>query len=154
MQWIRTVSTTFKENQTRIIPVKFGQKPISGLGGDVVWRNCLRTEARKSVNLCLRNKSHVYGINPIEIHWSVHYFKTHESKHSSERWSNAGTHTRRTKCAHKNSPCHYVTGELKIAKIFFRSEIQDGHHGYHLENLSWTEMTTDLKLGRKYGGNL
>ena len=26
----------FKEDQLRIIPVKFGQNPISGLGGDVV----------------------------------------------------------------------------------------------------------------------
>ena len=68
MQWIRTVSTTLKEDQPRIIPVKFGQKQISGLGGDVVRRNCLWTDARKSVSLCLRNKSCVYGINPVEIH--------------------------------------------------------------------------------------
>ena len=27
--------TTLKEDQPRIIPVKFGQNPISGLGGDV-----------------------------------------------------------------------------------------------------------------------
>ena len=46
MQWIRTVSTTLKEDQPRIIPVKFGQKPISGLGGDVQL-------------VC------VYGINPM-----------------------------------------------------------------------------------------
>ena len=45
--------------------MKSGQNPISGLGGDVVWRNCL--------------------------------------------W----THGHETKCDHKSSPCHYVTGELK-----------------------------------------
>ena len=36
MQWTETIWTTLKEDQTRIIPVKFGQNPISGLGGDVV----------------------------------------------------------------------------------------------------------------------
>ena len=44
MQWTRTIWTTLKEDQPRIIPVKFGQNPISGLGGDVIWRNCLRTD--------------------------------------------------------------------------------------------------------------
>ena len=34
------------EDQPRIIPVKFGQNPISGLGGDVIWRNCLRMDGR------------------------------------------------------------------------------------------------------------
>ena len=38
MQWTRTIWTTLKEDQPRIIPVKFGQNPISGLGGDVVLR--------------------------------------------------------------------------------------------------------------------
>ena len=33
-----------KEHQPRIIPE--GQNPISGLGEDVVWRNCLRTDGR------------------------------------------------------------------------------------------------------------
>ena len=32
----------FERGQPRIIPVKFRQNPNSGLGGDVVWRNCLR----------------------------------------------------------------------------------------------------------------
>ena len=31
---------------TGIISVKFGQNPISGLGGDAIWRNCLRTDAQ------------------------------------------------------------------------------------------------------------
>ena len=35
MQWTRTIWTTLKEDQIRIIPVKFGQNPISGLGEDV-----------------------------------------------------------------------------------------------------------------------
>ena len=35
MQWTGTIWTTLKEDQPRIIPVKFGQNPISGLG-DVV----------------------------------------------------------------------------------------------------------------------
>ena len=36
MQWTGTVWTTLKEDQPKIIPVKFGQIPTSGLGGDVV----------------------------------------------------------------------------------------------------------------------
>ena len=36
IQWTQTIWTTLKEDQPRIIPVKFGQNPISGLGGDVV----------------------------------------------------------------------------------------------------------------------
>ena len=36
MQWIGTIWKNFKEDQSRIIPVKFGQIPTSGLGGDVV----------------------------------------------------------------------------------------------------------------------
>ena len=36
MQWTETIYKTLKEDQVRIIPVKFGQNPISGLGGDVV----------------------------------------------------------------------------------------------------------------------
>ena len=36
MQRAGTIWTTLKEGQPRIIPVKFGQIPISGLGGDVV----------------------------------------------------------------------------------------------------------------------
>ena len=36
MQRTGTIWTTLKEDQPRIIPVKFGQNPISGLGGDVV----------------------------------------------------------------------------------------------------------------------
>ena len=36
MQWTGTIWTTLKEDLPRIIPVKFGQNPISGLGGDVV----------------------------------------------------------------------------------------------------------------------
>ena len=36
MQRTGTIWTTLKEDQPRIIPVKFGQIPISGLGGDVV----------------------------------------------------------------------------------------------------------------------
>ena len=39
MQWTGTIWTTLKVGQPRIIPVKFGQNPISGLGGDVIWRN-------------------------------------------------------------------------------------------------------------------
>ena len=35
MQWTGTTGTTLKEDQPRIIPVKFGQNPISGLGDDV-----------------------------------------------------------------------------------------------------------------------
>ena len=35
MQRTGTIWTTFKEDQPRIIPVKFGQNPTSGLGGDV-----------------------------------------------------------------------------------------------------------------------
>ena len=75
MQWTGTIWTTLKEDQPRIIPVKFGQNPICGLGGDVVWRNCLWTHA------CTDGR----------------------------------TDARRTKCDHKSSPCHYVTGELKKA---------------------------------------
>ena len=37
--------TTLKEDQPRIIPVKFGQNPISGLGGEVISRNYLWTDA-------------------------------------------------------------------------------------------------------------
>ena len=36
MQWTRTIWTTLEEDHPKIIPVKFGQNPISGLGGDVV----------------------------------------------------------------------------------------------------------------------
>ena len=36
MHWAGTIWTTLKEDQPRIISVKFGQIPISGLGGDVV----------------------------------------------------------------------------------------------------------------------
>ena len=36
MQRTRTIWTTVKEDQSTIIPVKFGQIPNSGLGGDVV----------------------------------------------------------------------------------------------------------------------
>ena len=36
MQWTGTIWTTLKEDQPRIITMKFGQNPISGLGGDVV----------------------------------------------------------------------------------------------------------------------
>ena len=36
MQRTGTISTTLKEDQPRIIPVKFGQIPTSGLGGDAV----------------------------------------------------------------------------------------------------------------------
>ena len=36
MQRTETIWTTLKEDQPRIIPVKFGQIPISGSGGDVV----------------------------------------------------------------------------------------------------------------------
>ena len=36
MKWTGTIWTTLKEDQPRIIPVKFGQIPTSGLGGDVV----------------------------------------------------------------------------------------------------------------------
>ena len=36
MQRTGTIWTTLKEDQPRIIPVKFVQIPISGLGGDVV----------------------------------------------------------------------------------------------------------------------
>ena len=43
VQWTGTVWTTLKEDQPKIIPVKFGQNPISGLG-DVIWWNCLRAD--------------------------------------------------------------------------------------------------------------
>ena len=36
MQWTGTIWTILKEDQPRINPVKFGQIPIRGLGGDVV----------------------------------------------------------------------------------------------------------------------
>ena len=36
MQWTGTIWTTLKEDQPMIIPIKFGQNPISDLGGDVV----------------------------------------------------------------------------------------------------------------------
>ena len=36
MQWTGTIWTTLKEDQSRIIPVKFAQIPTSGLAGDVV----------------------------------------------------------------------------------------------------------------------
>ena len=36
MQWTGTIWTTLKEDQPRIIPVKFGRILTSGLGGDVV----------------------------------------------------------------------------------------------------------------------
>ena len=36
MQQTRTIWTTLKEDQPRIIPVKFAQNPVSGLGGDVI----------------------------------------------------------------------------------------------------------------------
>ena len=36
MQQTGTIWTILKEDQPRIIPVKLGQNPISGLGGDVV----------------------------------------------------------------------------------------------------------------------
>ena len=39
-------SEQLKKDQPRIIPVKFVQNPISGFGGDVVWRNCLRMDGR------------------------------------------------------------------------------------------------------------
>ena len=58
--------------------MKFGQNPIGGLGGDVIGRNCLRTDER------------------------------------TDAWTDGHTHDgRRTKCDHKSSYCHYVTGELK-----------------------------------------
>ena len=60
---------TLKEDQPRIIPVKFGQNSISGLGGDVLFKK-LFTDVRMEISwpVCLRNKSHLYGINPTEIH--------------------------------------------------------------------------------------
>ena len=36
MQRTGTIWTTLKEDKPKINPVKFGQIPISGLGGDVV----------------------------------------------------------------------------------------------------------------------
>ena len=48
VQWTGTIWTTLKEDQPRIIPVKFGQNPICGLEGDGIWRNCLRTDARRT----------------------------------------------------------------------------------------------------------
>ena len=36
MQWTGTIWTTLEEDQPRIIPVMFGQIPISSLGGDIV----------------------------------------------------------------------------------------------------------------------
>ena len=36
MEWTWTIWTILKEDQPRIIPVKFDQIPTSGLGGDVV----------------------------------------------------------------------------------------------------------------------
>ena len=36
VQWTGTIWTALKEDQLRIIPVKFGQNPVSDLGGDVV----------------------------------------------------------------------------------------------------------------------
>ena len=36
MQWTGTIWTTLKEEQPKIIFLKFGQNPISGLGGDIV----------------------------------------------------------------------------------------------------------------------
>ena len=54
--------------------------------------------------------------------------------HSCEDWSKSNqwfkeemsfeeivygrTYARRTKCDHKSSPCHYVTGELKMAEMY------------------------------------
>ena len=35
VQWTGTTGTNLKDDQTRLIPVKVGQNPISGLGGDV-----------------------------------------------------------------------------------------------------------------------
>ena len=36
VQWTKTIRTILKADQPRIIPVKIGQNPISGLGGDVI----------------------------------------------------------------------------------------------------------------------
>ena len=46
VQWTKTIWTTLKEDQPRIIPVKFGQTPKSSLG-DVIWRNCLQTHGQR-----------------------------------------------------------------------------------------------------------
>ena len=36
MQWTETICIILKEDYPKIIPVKFGQIPVIGLGGDVV----------------------------------------------------------------------------------------------------------------------
>ena len=46
MQPTGTVWTTLIEDHPGIIPVKFGQNPLSGFRGDVFKRNCWRTDGR------------------------------------------------------------------------------------------------------------
>ena len=46
MQWTGTIWTTLKEDQPRIIPVKFGQIPTSGLGGELLFKDCGRMDIR------------------------------------------------------------------------------------------------------------
>ena len=36
MQWTGNIWINLKKDEPTIIPVKFGQNPVSGLGGDVV----------------------------------------------------------------------------------------------------------------------
>ena len=31
-------------------------------------------------------------------------------------------HARQTKCDHKSSPCHYVTGELKMYRLYRKND--------------------------------
>ena len=45
MQWTETIWTTLKEDKPRIIPVKFGQNPISGLGV-MLFKDCERTDGQ------------------------------------------------------------------------------------------------------------
>ena len=56
--------TTLKEDQPRIIPVKFGQNPISDLGGDIIWIFFLRKDAGRHNGLLTKcdHKAHLVTI--------------------------------------------------------------------------------------------
>ena len=82
MQWTVTIWTTLKEDQPRIILVKFGQNPISHLG-DVVWRNFIFTQIifwkRKCSCVAGRKLSKTDKICPLAIPIKISAISIHKS---------------------------------------------------------------------------
>ena len=49
--WNGNLRTTLKGDYPRIIPVKFGETPPSGLGGDVIYRELLTDEGHPMITI-------------------------------------------------------------------------------------------------------